>query len=54
MVTLDALGRLEEFRMVFDVDHYLQNREEIIAQVRRKGAKGSVADKSAANLLLKH
>lgn len=52
MVTLDALGRLEEFRAVFDVDRYFHHREAIISQVRHRGAKGSSLDQAAANLLL--
>ncbi|WP_135058891.1 hypothetical protein [Paracoccus salipaludis] len=52
MVTLDALGRLEEFRAVFDVDRYFQHREAIFSQVHHRGAKGSSIDQAAANLLL--
>lgn len=52
MVTLDALGCLNEFRAVFDLDQYFQNRDAIISRVHHRGVKGSSIDRAAVNLLL--
>ena len=48
LVTLDALGVLDRFGAVFDVDHYRRNRKAALETVARLAMKGSPVDLEAA------
>ncbi len=47
MLTLDAIGSLDKFSSVFDLSRYRQNETEIAERIKRRGEKGSAADRSA-------
>lgn len=50
MITMDALGSLDRFGRVFDLDYYQANKAAISETVRRKGSKGSELDRAAYEL----
>lgn len=41
MITLDALGKLDDFGKVFDLDHYRANRNALVASVKARADAGS-------------
>ena len=52
MLTLDALGKLEQFATIFDLEHYHQNKESVLRTLRKRGQKGSKLDQAAVDLYL--
>lgn len=52
MLTLDALGLLDRFNDVFDVDSYRKRIKGIAESVRRRGVKGSPVDMAAYNAFM--
>ncbi|MCZ0963458.1 hypothetical protein [Paracoccus benzoatiresistens] len=52
MLTLDALGKLERFAAIFDLEYYHQNKAGVLRTLRQRGQKGSKLDKAAVDLYL--
>jgi len=51
MVTLDVLGKLDEFRAVFDVDMYRSDKPAFINRVVRRAVRGKPAEKDLVALM---